>query len=192
METIRLTTWINAPVERCFKLSTSIDLHIASAALTGEKAIEGITSGLISDGETVTLQGRHFGLKLRHTSRIEAWRPYSYFRDAMIRGAFTRFEHEHFFASMDDGTRMRDEVRFSAPWGALGRLVSKVILRRHLATFLIKRNAWIKRVAESEEWHTYLDGQPEMKRKNPGGSAQLLRAEALTRTEAIANRLGAV
>jgi ligand-binding SRPBCC domain-containing protein len=177
METIRLTTWIDAPVERCFKLSASIDLHIASTASTGEKAIEGVTSGLISDGETVTWQGRHFGLKLRHTSRIEAWRPYSYFRDAMIRGAFTRFEHEHFFAPMDDGTRMRDELRFSAPWGMLGRLATKVVLRRHLATLLSRRNALIKRVAESEEWHTYLDGQPEMKRAtSTGGSGQLLRA----------------
>ena len=49
---------------------------------------------------------------------------------------------------------MRDEVRFTAPWGVLGR----VLARRHLKEFLKERNAEIKRVAESEEWHKYLDG----------------------------------
>jgi ligand-binding SRPBCC domain-containing protein len=165
METIRLTTWIDAPVERCFKLSASIDLHIVSATWTGEKAIDGVTTGLIGHGQTVTWQARHFGLNQRHTSRIDAWRPYSYFRDVMVRGAFARFEHEHFFAAMDDGTRMRDEIRFSAPWGPLGRVATRILVRRHLEKLLIRRNAVIQRVAESDEWRKYLDGVPEGKRE---------------------------
>jgi ligand-binding SRPBCC domain-containing protein len=173
METIRLMTWIDAPVDRCFRLSASIDLHIASAASTGERAVEGVTTGLIGDGVTVTWQGRHFGLRLRHTSRVDAWRPYSYFRDVMVQGMFARFEHEHFFAPMDDGTRMQDELRFSAPWGPLGRLATKMLVRRHLTTLLIRRNAVIKRVAESEEWHTYLDGQQMTKQESRGDSRGL-------------------
>lgn len=158
METIRLTTWMDAPVERCFKLSTSIDLHLASVAATGEKVVDGVRTGLLSEGQSVTWQGRHFGLTLRHTSRIDAWRPYAYFRDVMTDGVFQHFEHDHHFAAMDDGTRMRDELRFSAPWGPLGKLAAKMLVRRHLTELLIRRNAVIKRVAESEEWHKYLDG----------------------------------
>jgi len=75
MEIIRLATWIDAPVERCFLLSLSIDLHVASARGTQEKAIGGVTTGLIGEKETVTFQGRHFGIRLNHTSRIEALRP---------------------------------------------------------------------------------------------------------------------
>jgi ligand-binding SRPBCC domain-containing protein len=179
METIRLTTWIDAPVDRCFKLSASIDLHIASAASTHEKAVDGVTTGLIGYGETVTWQGRHLRLNLRHRSRVDAWRPYSYFRDVMVHGPFTRFEHEHFFAPMDDGTRMRDELRFSAPWGPFGQLAAKIIVRRYLTTFLMRRNTLIKRVAESEEWHTYLDGQPEIKQVSHGDGGQLSRREGM-------------
>lgn len=156
METIRLATWINAPVERCFLLSLNIDLHVASARLSQEKAIAGVTEGLIGEGETVTFQGRHLGMRWRHTSRIEMLRPHSYFRDVMTAGSFQRFEHDHHFAVMDDGTRMRDEIRFSARWGPLGRLATKMFVRRHLTAFLIERNAVIKRVAESEEWRKYL------------------------------------
>jgi len=158
METIRLATWIDAPVERCFLLSLSIDLHVASARSTREKAIAGVTSGLIGEGESVTFRGRHFGLPLKHTSRVETLRPYSYFRDVMVSGVFRHFEHDHYFAAMDDGTRMRDEIRFHAPWGPPG---IKGLTRRRLIAFLIKRNDEIKRVAESEEWRKYLDSSME-------------------------------
>ncbi len=150
-------------MERCFKLATSIDLHIASAAGSREKAVAGVTTGLIGEGESVTWQGRHFGLTLRHRSRIDAWRPYSHFRDIMVEGVFAHFEHDHHFAPMDDGTRMRDEIHFAVPWGALGRLAARHVVRKHLAAMLLQRNQMIKRVAESAEWHKYLDGRAAIK-----------------------------
>jgi ligand-binding SRPBCC domain-containing protein len=159
MEMIRLQTWIDAPVERCFLLALSIDLHVASARSTKERAIDGVTSGLISEGETVTFQGRHFGLRFKHKSLVDVLRPYSHFRDVMVKGAFLRFEHDHHFAAMDDGTRLRDEVRFDAPWGALGRVVA----RRRLIPFLEERNNLLKQVAESEEWRKYLNSSVVMR-----------------------------
>ena len=161
METIRLATWIDAPVERCFLLSLSIDLHVASLGRTKERAIDGVTAGLIGEGETVTFQARQFGLRLRHTSRIEILRPYSYFRDVMVAGFFRHFEHDHHFAPMDDGTRMRDEVRFSLRWGPFGRLAAKLFVRRRLIALLTQRNAVIQQVAESEAWRQYLDSEME-------------------------------
>lgn len=148
-------------MERCFKLATSIDLHLASAAQTGETAVGGVTSGLIGEGESVEWRGKHFGRWLTHTSKIEGWRPFSYFREVMTKGWFLRFEHEHHFAVMDDGTRMRDEIRFSAS-GMMGRVKEK-IARRHLIGMLRRRNAMIKRTAESEEWHRYLEASPAAK-----------------------------
>jgi ligand-binding SRPBCC domain-containing protein len=154
METIRMATWIDAPVERCFLLSLSIDLHAASGRLTRKRTVGGATTGLIREGETVTLPGHRFGL-LRHTSRIDVLRPYSYFRDVMVAGAFRHFVHEHHFATMNDGTRIRDEIRFSSWWGPLGRILA----RRRLKAFLMERSAVIKRVAESEQWRRYLDNE---------------------------------
>jgi hypothetical protein len=90
---------------------------------------------------------------LGHTSRIDQMRPYCYFRDVMIAGPFRHFVHEHHFAAMDDGTRIRDEVRFASRWGPLG----KILTRRRLKAFLMERGAVIKRVAESDEWRRYLD-----------------------------------
>jgi ligand-binding SRPBCC domain-containing protein len=153
MEKIRLATWIDAPVERCFLLSLSVDLNVASA---GKKAVDAMLDGLVGEGETTTFQRAYFGLQ-QHTTRIEAFRPFSYFRDVMVSGPFRHFEHDHHFAAMDDGTRIRDEIRFSAAWGPLGRILA----RRRLAAFLIERSAAIKRVAESNEWRQYLESDVE-------------------------------
>jgi ligand-binding SRPBCC domain-containing protein len=154
METIRVATWIDAPVERCFLLSLSIDLHAASAGHAWLKAKGGVKSGLLREGETVTLPGRPFGV-LRHTSRIDQLRPHSYFRDVMVAGNFRHFVHEHHFATMNDGTRVRDEIRFSSRWGTVGNLLA----RKRLRAYLMERGAAIKRVAESNEWKRYLDNE---------------------------------
>jgi ligand-binding SRPBCC domain-containing protein len=157
METIRLGTWIDAPVERCFLLSLSVDLHVASARSTQENASAEAVAGTIGEGDTLTFKGRHFGVRWRHTSLIEKLRPHSYYRDVMIAGPFQHFEHDHHFAPMDDGTRMRDEIRFSGSGGLLGRLTTTMFLRKQLKAFLMERNAMIKRLAESEDWHKYLE-----------------------------------
>jgi ligand-binding SRPBCC domain-containing protein len=155
MVQIELVTTIAAPIERCFDLSRSIDLHMASTNWTGERAIAGVTSGLIAMNEEVTLHGRHFGVPIQHTSRITAFDPPRHFQDCMVRGAFKRFCHDHHFESVNRNTRMIDRIQFSAPLGVLGRLVEP-LLERHMRALLVRRNECIKRTAEGNSWTEYL------------------------------------
>jgi hypothetical protein len=66
---IDLTTIINAPIEICFDLSRSIDLHQQSTQQTHEKAIAGRTTGLIELNEFVTWQATHFLITQKLTSK---------------------------------------------------------------------------------------------------------------------------
>jgi ligand-binding SRPBCC domain-containing protein len=143
---------------RCFLLSLSIDLHKDSTAQTRERAIAGVTSGLIGDGESVTWRGRHFGLMLQHTSKITRYEPPVFFQDVMTDGMFKSFEHNHWFRELDGITIMKDELKFAAPLGFLGLIAEGVVLRRYLAKFLVERNRMIQQVAESEMWRDYLSG----------------------------------
>jgi ligand-binding SRPBCC domain-containing protein len=159
MEVIVLETRIVAPPERCFLLSLSIDLHMASTASTGEKAIAGVTHGVIGRGETVTWRGRHFGIMLTHQSLITTYEPPHHFQDVMVRGMFRSFEHDHYFTALEEGfTLMRDELRFAAPFGPIGRLAEIAVLRQYFERFLLARNQHIKHVAEAsgEVWRKYL------------------------------------
>src|ERR1700730_8096635 len=54
MPKIVLMTLIHAPPERCFDLSRSVELHVASTRQTGERAVGAVTSGLLGLGEEVT------------------------------------------------------------------------------------------------------------------------------------------
>ena len=145
MQRIQLETTIAAPPERCFLLSLNIDLHKESTAQTNERAIAGITHGLIGPNETVTWEGRHFGFMLTHETLISNYDRPRHFQDIMLRGMFKSFEHDHFFDLLPDGsTLMRDELRFAAPYGPLGRIAESLFLRRYLAGFLVERNNLIK------------------------------------------------
>ena len=144
MPTFRIVTDIAAPVTVCFDLSRSIDLHLESMLASDERAVGGVTAGLIAEGEEVTWEARHFGRRWRMTSRITAFdRPHR-FVDEMVRGPFVSFRHEHLFAAHGDGARMTDVVEFRAPVGLLTNRPIGAYLRRLMRT----RNATIQRRAE--------------------------------------------
>ena len=157
MALIELATDIDAPISRVFDLARSIELHTNSASKTRERAVAGVTSGLIGAGEQVTWRARHFGVWQSLTVQLDVFEPPTHFSDKMLRGVFHRMEHHHYFAASSRGTIMRDVFEFHSPWGILGRVADELVLKRYLRSFLIERNRLIKAAAESEAWRSYLE-----------------------------------
>lgn len=156
MPTIEIETRINAPIEICFDLARSIDLHSISTAQTNEQAIAGCTSGLIELNETVTWQATHFGIRQKLTSKITAMQRPFHFCDEQQQGAFKFIKHDHYFEEKDGTVIMRDIFRFGAPLGPLGWLAEKLVLTNYLRGFLIERNNCIKTFAENGRWKEVL------------------------------------
>jgi ligand-binding SRPBCC domain-containing protein len=156
MAIIELALEIQAPIERVFDLSRSIELHADTTSLTGERAIGGVTTGLIGPEQQVTWQARHFGIRQELTSRITAFARPHHFRDSMVRGIFRRIDHDHFFEQRRDTTIMRDRFDFESPFALLGRIADSLVLTSYLKAFLVERNPRIKAVAESDEWRQFL------------------------------------
>lgn len=157
MPVIELTTTINAPIERCFDLARSIDLHKLSTTGTEEEAISGETSGLIGKGQRVTWRPRHFGIRQTLTSEITHFEYPYHFRDEMINGAFKLIKHDHLFQQAGDCTVMKDKFYFESPGGILGTIFNRLILIKYLSSLLTRRNQMIKEVAESERWRAILN-----------------------------------
>ena len=156
MPTIELKTKIKAPIERCFLLSLSVDLHLLSTEETNERAIAGVTSGLMKMGDTVTWRAKHFGIYQNLTSKITAYDSPKLFVSEMVEGAFKKLHHQHLFEWKDNETTMTDIFVFEAPFGIAGKVFSKLILKKYMAGFLMKRNKTIKEVAEGNEWKKLL------------------------------------
>ncbi len=152
MPVIKLVTTINAPVERCFDLARSIDLHVISTSKTNEKAIAGRLTGLAQQGDVITWQATHFGINQELTVRIEKLDRPIYFKDVMVKGAYKSFSHEHFFEEKDGQTIMTDVFQFESPLGILGKMANRIFLTVYMKKFLAQRNELIKEYAESELW----------------------------------------
>jgi ligand-binding SRPBCC domain-containing protein len=149
MPVIILRTRVAAPPARCFDLARDVDLHQRSTAASRERAVAGVTTGLLGAGDQVTWEATHFGIRQRLTSRITELDPPNRFVDEMVRGAFARFRHEHQFLAVEGGTEMVDIFDYTSPLGLLGRLADGLFLRRYMAALLRERNAYLKRAAES-------------------------------------------
>jgi len=156
MPRVEVITRIEAPPERVFDLARSIDLHARGQAQYRERAMAGVTRGLIGMGESVTWEARHFGITQQLTSRIVAFdRPRS-FRDSMVSGAFAYFDHDHLFEVDGPGTRMIDVFDFASPFGPFGKLADWLVLERYMRRLVQERALSIKRAAEGEEWRELL------------------------------------
>lgn len=150
MTEIVVFTSIKAPTQIVFDCARSVDIHLLSTGKTNEKAIAGRTSGLCELGDEITWRAKHFGICQNLSSKITKFKEPFYFRDTMIKGAFSSLKHEHFFEEKNGITEMRDVFQYEVPYGVFGKLFNRLILKAYMRNLLITRNNVIKEVCENE------------------------------------------
>lgn len=150
---LRDSALVHAPIERCFQLSCSVALVHEEL---GMNAVSGRTSGLVRGGDVVRWEGWQLGLRHHHVSQISGWVSPTFLQDTMLEGRFKYFQHDHHMRETAEGTLLSDELRFSLPFGAAGRLVARNIMVPHIRKLLKSRFARIKRIAEGDDWKKYL------------------------------------
>src|SRR5947209_3622356 len=83
-------TIIHAPIQRCFDLARSVEVHLVANIHSGEQAVAfgGITSGLPELSQQVTWRAKHFGFWQNLTSEYTAMQSPTYFQTTMVKGIF--------------------------------------------------------------------------------------------------------
>lgn len=148
MPTINYEIYIEAPIAVCFDLARNVDVHTETTAKTKERAVAGVTSGVMEKGDSVTWEATHLGVRQKLTAQIMAMeKPYS-FTDCMVKGAFHSFVHTHEFIEKDSGTIMRDRFVYRAPLGILGKLADRLFLENYMNRFIAERAIALKKIAE--------------------------------------------
>jgi ligand-binding SRPBCC domain-containing protein len=177
--TISDSIHIHAPIERCFLLSTSLELVEQVLEMRPVEGDSRKTAGLMVEGDRIEWRGWAFGLPQVHENLITRYERPCFFQDTMARGRFRQFQHDHLFTEIDGHTLLVDKLRFSLPLGRPGRMAARYLVVPHMTELLRRRMSLLKRVAESHEWRRYLGGNaginaainaginPEI---NPGGS----------------------
>ncbi|WP_298827946.1 SRPBCC family protein [uncultured Planococcus sp.] len=140
--------YIQAPIRVCFDLARNVEIHTRTTAKTKERAVAGVTEGLMEQGDSVTWEATHFGVKQKLTAKIiEMEKPYQ-FIDEMVKGAFHSFTHTHEFIEKDNGTIMRDRFVYRSPLGFLGIVADKLFLEAYMRSFIVNRAIELKKIAE--------------------------------------------
>jgi ligand-binding SRPBCC domain-containing protein len=147
---------VQAPLERCFLISTNIALVEQTIGLKPGGGAEFQKTGLIAGGSRVKWTGWKFGLPAYHETLITEYDRPHFFQDSMAKGMFTSFSHDHRFDEVDGQTLMIDIVRFSLPLGPLGKAVGKAVVVPHVLGLLLRRFQLLKRIAESDDWKQYV------------------------------------
>jgi ligand-binding SRPBCC domain-containing protein len=106
---------------------------------------------IVTDGDLTMRQGLEIsyrihplGLPQRWTSRISVWDPPQRFVDEQLRGPYRDWHHLHEFREVAGGTEIRDEVTYELPFGALGRIAHRLIVRRQLESIFDHRERVVR------------------------------------------------
>lgn len=151
---LRDSILINAPIDRCFLLSTSVSIVREEL---GMQPAAGRTEGLVQSGDLIRWEGWQLGLWHYHVSQIASYCRPAFFQDKMIDGRFAFFEHDHHFQKVENGTLLSDELRFRMPYGTLGTLIGRIVMVPHIRGLMRRRFLKLKGIAETHRWHEYLD-----------------------------------
>jgi ligand-binding SRPBCC domain-containing protein len=148
MPIIKNRQFIKAPIKVCFDLARNVDIHTQTTSETKERAVGGVTEGLLEQGDTVTWEAIHFGVKQRLTAKVTIMEKPHKFVDVMIKGAFQSFVHTHEFIEQTDGTIMIDIFEYKSPLGIIGVVADKLFLEKYMSVFIATRAKELKRIAE--------------------------------------------
>jgi len=170
---------IRAPMERCFALSTRIELVQRTLGMKLiDSGIEGgVITGHITANSRVVWRGWKFGLPTEHHTLITAFEPphpgrigdlaaefdgqfVAWFEDSQEHGRFASFRHLHLFRQYRHDVRLEDHIHFTLPLGPLGRMAAKFIVGPYIRKLARQRFAMIKQLAEGEGWREWSENPP--------------------------------
>ena len=177
---VRDQATVQAPLDRLWALSTRVELVKDTL---GMNLAGGTTTGFVRDGSRVVWKGWKFGLPTEHHTLITGYaaphaavaapglspelhaetagQPVAWFQDSQERGRFAFFQHDHWMREGHDAagspiTVLEDEVRFRLPFGPLGRLAERFLMRPYIARFVKRRFGSLKQLAETDGWRHWV------------------------------------
>jgi hypothetical protein len=154
---VREVTHIKAPIERCFLLSTNIELMQRAVGLRVLKPGSSRTRGLVVLGDRVVWHGWWYGLPHLYKSVVTEYDSPNFVRGTVVQSSsFKRLEHEISLVEFDGHVLLTGSVRFSVALGASGRWVAQRTLLPRFMELLRHRLDVLRLVAESEHWPRYL------------------------------------
>ena len=130
--TLERGQWVPASLDRVFAFFSDAE---NLEALTPEWLRFQILTPLpiaMAAGTLIDYRLRWHGIPLRWRTEITDWQPPYRFQDLQIKGPYQLWHHTHRFQAVDSGTLISDHVRYSLPFGILGRAAYAFSVQRNV------------------------------------------------------------
>jgi ligand-binding SRPBCC domain-containing protein len=152
MPQLTFTLNIKAPIEEVWAFHESVEslfvLTPPYIMITLEEPPETARQGVL-----YALKIRRFGIPVRWLAEYTVFEPPHRFVDRQVKGhgPFTFWQHEHRFEESPAGTLLTDTVTYTPPFGLLGRIADKLLIRRDLVKMFAYRHKITKQQLESHK-----------------------------------------
>jgi hypothetical protein len=100
----------------------------------------------VRPGFRIKYEIKWLGIGLPWLTTITEYEPGVRFVDEQTKGPYAEWVHEHSFEEVEGGTLMRDRVRYRLPFGILGSIVHRLIVRRQLEQIFDYRTERIEKM----------------------------------------------
>jgi len=144
VHTLQRQQWVPRPIQEVFAFFS--EARNLEALTPSWLRFEILTPASIEvvRGAKINYRLRWHGLPLRWTTEIVQWDPPHSFEDIQLSGPYRSWHHTHRFEETAGGTRLTDIVRYSMPFGLLGRLVYALSVRRNVEQIFDYRSQIIR------------------------------------------------
>jgi hypothetical protein len=143
--TLRSEQWILRPIEEVFAFFADARNLETITPLLGFRILQVSTDSIVQGTEIRYRLSLH-GLPLHWLTEIRIWDPPHRFVDVQRSGPYRLWHHTHTFQDHGHRTRMTDVVRYTLPFGPLGRLVHVLKVRRDVQTIFADRGQQVDRL----------------------------------------------
>ncbi len=143
MAQITVSTEVGAPIDVVFAFHLD-PRNAARISPRGTRVLSVEAPERVHAGDEIRMAVRQFPLPVtqRWRVRIERVEEPVAVVDVALAGPFPVWRHEHLFAVAGDGrTLLTDHVTYELPFGALGRLADRLVVRRVLVRTFHARHA---------------------------------------------------
>lgn len=127
--TLQQEQWIPRPLDEVFAFfADARNLEAITPPWLGFKILSS-SSETISEGTQIRYRLRLHGFPIHWMTVIQAWDPPHRFVDVQASGPYRLWHHTHIFEDHGSRTRMIDVVRYTLPFGIIGRIAHALKVR---------------------------------------------------------------
>lgn len=99
------------------------------------------------EGAVIDYRLRLFGWPTLWRTLISTWEPETRFVDEQVKGPYALWVHTHTFEETDEGTMVRDHVRYRLPLYPLGEIAYPLVRLQLRRIFAYRRRTLLERFA---------------------------------------------